>query len=89
MIIFMDQIISWAIIIICLWIIHQTGGSLMTIANFLMRFGIAGFALTLATDEVLHFKYMPTFWTSPTFKFFLLLMFIGIVLFHHKRFSKL
>jgi len=84
-----DQLISWITVGLGWWIIHQTGGARFHVAAFLIRFGVGGYVLSLAIVTVFQVSQVPAPSADPFFKFFLAIMFIGIILFHHRRFQKL
>lgn len=84
-----DQITSWVTVFLGWWIIHQTGGAGFTIPTTLMRLGVAGFTFSLAFVTVMRIGEFPVPWAGPIFKTFIALLFLGIAIFHKRRFGRL
>lgn len=84
-----DQIISWVTIALGWWILHQTAHACFSWGALLMRLGIGGFTLFLVGVTLARELSIPVVFAAPVFKSFLAVMFLGIAIFHRKRFGRL
>ena len=84
-----DQVVSWVTIILGWWIIHQTANAKFSLPTFLMRSGVAGFTLSLMAITAVRAGAIEVSHAGVFLKPFLMVMFLGIILFHYRRFGKL
>lgn len=88
-----DQIASWILVALCLWLVHQTAGVNIEkdrgrFGFALMRWGIAALGISVAV--VTTFRIFGTvFIAGGIWKTALNVILLGVVLFHKNRFNKL
>lgn len=88
-----DQIASWVLVALCLWLVHQTAGVKIErgsgrIGFFLMRWGIAALGLSVAVITAFRL-FGNVFIAGGVWKTALDVILVGVVLFHKNRFNKL
>ena len=93
MLLLWDQVASWILVALCLWLTHQTAGTKIAKGNgrigfILMRWGIAALGLSVAVVTGLRL-FGNVFIAGGVWKTALDVILLGVVLFHKNRFNKL
>ena len=87
MVFWLDQIITWIVVALGWWIIHQTGDFKRCLSSLLIRLGVGGFAFSLAVIAVTQEKYVSVPIAGVVIKLFIAILFVGIIRFHRIRFK--
>lgn len=85
-----DQLVSWACVIACWWIIHQTAQPIWSSPPvFLMRAGVFFFGSALAVITVVRLFGGEPWLVGQVLKTAIFSLLLGVILFHKNRFQKL
>ena len=84
-----EHFAMWSLVILCLWVVHQTASTRRSLGSFFMRLGIAMLGFGGVVAEVSNFTE-----TNPSLALLFLvvsidIMLFGVILFHKKRFGLL
>jgi len=88
----LDQVASWVMVALCLWLVHQTAGPKFdsrtaAIGFFLMRFGLGALGISVAAVSIFHVMGSDIL-SGGIWKTAVNVLLLGIAVFHKGRFNK-
>lgn len=82
-----DQVTSWIVVCLCWWLVHQTDGLRRSIGIVVMRCGIAALGVSLMLVAGLRLT-GHQFLAGGIMNTCLIAFFIGVIIFHRRRFGR-